>query len=195
MTTVSQMATVKLTSPAATMAARTSPITMPTRMPKVTRDAKKRRATAIPPRLGQRCSVLLEALGGLERGEEARFQLSEPRAAFPRRAERADLDLIARDGVAAEKPVAAAVPGDCSVGIELHDHVNARRNLGCGHELGCHLLPLRSTPVVMPAVPTARTKPKSGISLSSLAIYSSRYGFGALSLATVAFMVSLIQSV
>jgi hypothetical protein len=33
----------------ATMAARTSPITMPTRMPKVISDAKKRRANWIPP--------------------------------------------------------------------------------------------------------------------------------------------------
>jgi hypothetical protein len=50
----------------------------------------------------------LEALGGLERGKEARFQLSQPWAAFPGRAERADLDVIAVDGVAAEEAVAPA---------------------------------------------------------------------------------------
>lgn len=61
-------------------------------------------------------------------------------------------------------------------------------------KLGCHLLPLRSTPIVMPAVPTARTKPKSGISLSSLASHASRYGFAAVSLAAVPLIVSLIQS-
>ena len=48
--TVSAMATVRLTSPAATMAASTRPTTMPIRMPKVTSEAKNRRATD-PPRL------------------------------------------------------------------------------------------------------------------------------------------------
>lgn len=48
MTTVRAIATVKLTSPIDTMAARTTPITMPTRIPKVISDAKTRRATAIP---------------------------------------------------------------------------------------------------------------------------------------------------
>ena len=51
MTTVSPMASVKLTSPAATMAASTRPTTMPIRMPKVTREAKTRRATTIPQRV------------------------------------------------------------------------------------------------------------------------------------------------
>ena len=44
MTTVRTMASVRLTSPMNTMAASTQPITMPTRMPKVTREANNRRA-------------------------------------------------------------------------------------------------------------------------------------------------------
>src|SRR3972149_398789 len=70
----------------------------------------------------QRGAVLRKALGGLERGEKGRLGDEKPRAALPCRGYGADLDVGARDGIAAEELVAAAVPGDPSVGIKLDDH-------------------------------------------------------------------------
>src|SRR3972149_2939378 len=70
----------------------------------------------------QRGAVLRKALGGLERGEKGRLGDEKPRAALPCRGYGADLDVVARDGIAAEELVAAAVPGDPSVGIKLDDH-------------------------------------------------------------------------
>jgi hypothetical protein len=104
-------------------------------------------------------TLLGEALGSLERGEEGGFGVEQSRAAFPGRDQGTDLDGVAGDAVGAEELVAAAiVPLILPSGLKWKSMwVSAGRSEAL-MKLGRHSLPVISALIAIPVMLTAKTR-------------------------------------